>query len=150
MGRKKPEIESVNLDFTSMIDVVFLLLIFFACTIKFKTLEGKLITELPKDVGVNPTPAEILIEKIEIDIAPDKSREGGVLVKVNGKAMPNFAAFRTELGKRRSVAEAADQKARATLYPDVKINYEQVIKVVDQCMMAELTDITFAGVAFDK
>ena len=36
-----------------MIDVVFLLLIFFICTMKFKVLEGKLATVLPKDVGVN-------------------------------------------------------------------------------------------------
>jgi biopolymer transport protein ExbD len=42
-----------KLDMTPMIDVTFLLLIFFLCTIKFKTLEGKLSAFLPKDLGVN-------------------------------------------------------------------------------------------------
>ncbi|MDF1837417.1 MAG: biopolymer transporter ExbD, partial [Planctomycetota bacterium] len=40
------------MDMTPMIDVTFLLLIFFMCTLKFKVLEGKLTAYLPKDVGV--------------------------------------------------------------------------------------------------
>ena len=42
---------------TPMIDVTFLLLIFFMCTLKFKILEGKLGAYLPKDVGVQTTEA---------------------------------------------------------------------------------------------
>ena len=45
--------ETCDLPMTPMIDVTFLLLIFFMCTLKFKTLEGKLAAYLPKDVGVN-------------------------------------------------------------------------------------------------
>ena len=50
--------DECELQMTPMIDVVFLLLIFFLCTIKFKTLEGKLAAYLPKDVGVNTFEAE--------------------------------------------------------------------------------------------
>ena len=50
--------EKVELELTPMIDVTFLLLIFFLCTLKFKTLEGKLAAYLPKDVGVNPSQVE--------------------------------------------------------------------------------------------
>ena len=45
--------DEIKMDMTPMIDVVFQLMIFFMCTIKFKTLEGKLTAYLPKDVGVN-------------------------------------------------------------------------------------------------
>ena len=62
---KKVAEEECKLELTSMIDVVFLLLIFFLCTLKFKTLEGKLAAYLPKDVGVNTSEAEE-IEKVEI------------------------------------------------------------------------------------
>jgi len=48
-----------------MIDVTFLLLIFFMCTLEFKTLDGKLAAYLPKDVGINTFEAEP-IEKVEI------------------------------------------------------------------------------------
>ena len=150
MARKKAEIEDVPMELTPMIDVVFLLLIFFIVTIKFKVLEGKLETELPKDVGVNSSPVDQLLEKIEIDITPDKTRPHGIKVLVNGRVMPSFESFRGELARWKSVAQAAGQEPKATLYPDSSINYEQVVKVVDQCLISQLTDITFAGVAFDK
>jgi biopolymer transport protein ExbD len=150
MARKKAKIEEVPMELTPMIDVVFLLLIFFIVTIKFKVLEGKLETELPKDVGVNSSPVDELLEKIEIDIQEDKTRPHNMKVLVNGRTMGSFETFRGELLRWKKVADAAGQDPKATLYPGSTINYEQVVKVVDQCLISELTDITFAGVAFDK
>ena len=72
---KKAAEDECQLEMTSMIDVVFLLLIFFLCTLKFKTLEGKLAAYLPKDVGVNTSEAEE-IEKVEIDIWDDLNGNG--------------------------------------------------------------------------
>ena len=80
--------EEHEMEMTPMIDVTFLLLIFFLLTIKFKILEGKLSAYLPKDVGVNSSPAEPK-EKVEITIhveqagdkvyaaAPDKGQPWG-------------------------------------------------------------------------
>ena len=59
--------EKCELQMTPMIDVTFLLLIFFMCTLKFKVLEGKLGAYLPKDVGVNPQDAEPK-EKVDVRI----------------------------------------------------------------------------------
>ena len=62
---------------TSMIDVVFLLLIFFMCASRFKTLEQRLEANLPRDEGQNPIqkkiekPQEIRI-KISLDKATDR------------------------------------------------------------------------------
>ena len=64
--------EEHEMEMTPMIDVTFLLLIFFLCTIKFKLLEGKLAAYLPKDVGVNSSPAEPK-EKVEIVIHVDEA-----------------------------------------------------------------------------
>ena len=52
-NRRKKNTEEVTseLDMTSMIDVVFLLLIFFMCATKFKQPEGELSTYLPRDRG---------------------------------------------------------------------------------------------------
>lgn len=41
-----------------MIDVTFLLLVFFLCTLRFKPLEGKLNAYLPKDAGQAYQPSE--------------------------------------------------------------------------------------------
>jgi biopolymer transport protein ExbD len=65
MARKKKKFEEIKPDMTPMIDVTFLLLIFFIVTLKFKVLEGRLDAALPKDRGTNTSPAEE-IDKIDI------------------------------------------------------------------------------------
>ena len=66
MARKrKRKVEEVKPDMTPMIDVTFLLLVFFIVTLKFKILEGRLDAALPKDRGTSNSPAEE-IEKIDI------------------------------------------------------------------------------------
>lgn len=58
--------EEVKLELTPMIDVTFLILIFFMCTLKFKTLEGKLVSYLPTDKGLSTAQAIIEFEDAEI------------------------------------------------------------------------------------
>ena len=58
--------EDAEMDMTPMIDVVFLLIIFFLC-IEFKTLEAKLPAYLPKDRGSQSTPEEP-VEQLSIKI----------------------------------------------------------------------------------
>ena len=59
-----------DIDMTPMIDVVFLLIIFFLC-IDFKTLEAKLSSYLPKDKGSQSTPEEP-VEQLSIMIVMDR------------------------------------------------------------------------------
>ena len=67
MARKKKKFEEITPDMTPMIDVTFLLLIFFIVTLKFKVLEGRLDAALPKDRGSSTSQAEE-IEKIDIQL----------------------------------------------------------------------------------
>jgi biopolymer transport protein ExbD len=54
--RKLPgDVENEGADMTPMIDVVFQLLIFFMLTMQFKEIEGKLLSQLPKDKGLAPS-----------------------------------------------------------------------------------------------
>jgi biopolymer transport protein ExbD len=73
--------EEVKPDMTPMIDVVFLMIIFFIC-IDFKVLESKLPAYLPKDKGSQSTvvePQEQLSVRIFVDNAgtQDYSKGGG-------------------------------------------------------------------------
>lgn len=56
--------EEASIDLTPMIDVVFLLLIFFMC-MKFKSYEKKLNSELPDDQGLSSS-ASIPIDQLRI------------------------------------------------------------------------------------
>jgi hypothetical protein len=78
----KPErfTEDADMEMTPMIDVTFLLLIFFMCTLKFKNLEGKLAAYLPKDLGLSCFETESL-EPLEVSI---HVRTPGTRLNVDG------------------------------------------------------------------
>jgi biopolymer transport protein ExbD len=57
---RRPIAPALRSDLTPLIDVTFLILIFFLLTIRFRTLEGKLDARLPKGDGVNPTSAPVV------------------------------------------------------------------------------------------
>ncbi len=79
----------------SMIDVVFLLLIFFICTLSFKSIERKLDADLPKNEGQNPIPKKVEVPtEIRVRIywannnATDRQPHGQVIHSPN-KAFPD-------------------------------------------------------------
>jgi len=148
-------------DMTPMIDVTFQLLIFFMLTIKFKTLEGKLAAYLPKDVGVNTSPAEP-IEKAEIKLTVE--RQGSKLDPQFDRAWDGEGPYRygpdrvvvyavgprstknlDELGRRLRDLKAQDPERSATIDPYPGTVYEDVIHVLDIAIEAGFTDITFVG-----
>lgn len=79
--------EEVKSDMTPMIDVVFLMIIFFIC-IDFKVLESKLAAYLPKDKGSQSTvvePMEQLAVKIYVESEGTKNYKGRTAGAVNDK-----------------------------------------------------------------
>ncbi|MGQ0554192.1 MAG: ExbD/TolR family protein [Planctomycetota bacterium] len=147
MGKKKStEPQEVESDMTPMIDVTFQLIIFFICTIKFKTLEGKLATQLPKDVGPNPTPLKEQLEKIDIYLHRDATQPDGFYATVAGQRMASAEALRARLIQ---IKASRGEETKVTLHPQKAVTYAHVVKVVDECIRAKVYDITFGGVPFD-
>ena len=56
MPMELPEPEDTELNMTPMIDIVFQLIIFFLLSLKFKTIDRRIESMLPKDRGLAPTP----------------------------------------------------------------------------------------------
>jgi biopolymer transport protein ExbD len=83
------EDEAFALNLTPMIDVVFQLIIFFMCAMKFKTLEKKIEAYLPKDRGLAKTP-ERIDEKVTIKVVLRQTAEEGV---------PHFIMFDEDVGR---------------------------------------------------
>lgn len=163
MGNAAPQ-DPIKADMTPMIDVVFLLLIFFMLTIKFKTLEGKLTAYLPKDVGVNPTPTDAKLEKVDIVIKVLK--EGTRLMPLRDDPFPpdGTGPFRhgpdrvlqyqvgsmttnsiVELSNRLKQLNQAQPDRAATIDPKTKTTYADLVLVLNTAVLAGFTDITFKG-----
>jgi len=146
--------QEVKLDMTPMIDVTFQLLIFFMCTIKFKMLEGKLAAYLPKDQGVNNTPMEKPLDKMDLRILTSGAHEGqdprfprkkrkiqDITYYVSGFRTTDIKAFKAKV----AAIHKASPETKATLAPDEDTLTDYVVKVMDACIEVGLTDITFKG-----
>ncbi|MAE27817.1 MAG: biopolymer transporter ExbD [Planctomycetota bacterium] len=169
--------DECKMEMTPMIDVTFLLLIFFMCTIKFKVLEGKLAAYLPKDVGVNATQAEP-IEKVEIlmrvqvegtKLAPDgtkpwsgkaKSRfiyqspatayRGGQNRVIQYSVGPRKSTKLSDIQTRLIDLHQKDPERPTTIDARPGIAYSDVVEVLDAAIDAGFREITFVGAYPDK
>lgn len=168
MGDAAP-VDEIKPDMTPMIDVVFQLMIFFMCTIKFKTLEGKLTAYLPKDVGVNTTPPTAPLEKV--DIVVKVLKEGSKLMPLRDDPYDPTAGGPYRFGPDRVLqfqvgsmvtSSAEDLYARlkqlhtaqpdraATIDPKFKpfsTTYADLVLALNASVLAGFTDITLKGSA---
>lgn len=171
--RMKKEFEEVKPDMTPMIDVTFLLLIFFIVTLKFKTLEGRLDSNLPKDMGTD-TSQTPPVEKVDIVIRvgspgtkrPDpatktKSKPQGRLEHFRGRILKvsvGTSVFQVrndvhdpdgllaDLGKLRRALNPFDkEETPVTLDAREGIIYEDVIGILDLVIDQGFQKVSFSG-----
>lgn len=153
--------EEQKLEMTPMIDVTFLLLIFFMCTIKFKTLEGKLSAYLPKDVGQQITPQEpkekveirltVLQEGRKVDPRTGGPWSGTGRFEYDGTRVvqyqvgPRKTTDIEELASRLVQLHSSDPERGSTIDARKGIVYGDVVGVLDAAIAADFTDITFVA-----
>jgi len=143
MKRDRKLLTQIELDLTPMIDVVFLLLIFFMCTLTFVVVEGRLATHLPKDRGPGSETVKDLLSPLELGVERDASRIGGVAVRVGPRQLVSVSALPGLLANK--LAQQPDLRARISTGEDV--NYGQAISVLDACVLAGMTDVMFTAIA---
>jgi biopolymer transport protein ExbD len=122
---------------TSMIDVVFLLLIFFMCASKFRVLERRLDAFLP-NVGHPPRKINPDVEPIPIKVSARPDARGLAEYRVRRwvSTDPNkLAALLTRLPR--------PAKYRAEIDAGQNCQFRHVMSAVDACARARITDISF-------
>jgi biopolymer transport protein ExbD len=142
--------KDARLQLTSMIDVVFLLLLFFLCS-PFKSPEGELDACMPKDRGPHDPP--VIVEPEEIfhlslkyvrNGAP-RLLFGSVPIPTDpqsrsGLAEPDFdwlAAKLVDMGRR------PDSDVKVEINSDPLVRYGYVVRTLNACTKAGVTDIRF-------
>jgi biopolymer transport protein ExbD len=75
-GTQDPNENPVGINVVPMVDVIFCLCVFFMCSMKFKELEGKFESWLPKDKGQSqPMTQDMPIEEIRVALFWDADRK---------------------------------------------------------------------------
>lgn len=162
MKRRRPSPPPVKVELTPLIDVTFLILIFFLFTIRFKTLEGRLEAWLPKDVGggrADTVPVERARIAVQVvspgeRLDPISSRpwsgegawrhgEDRVLRYDAGphptSSLPAVVRWLTDL-------HAENPELEVVIDAREGVDYADVVGLVDAARLIGCESITFAGV----
>lgn len=147
--RKSLQIDDAKGDMTSMIDVVFLLLIFFIL-MPFKTVEAKIESHLPKDTGPSSAQADPDVEKVDVKIkrivgvTPNTKDYSGIEVFVKGKKLGSFPALKIRLQEiRGSLKSVALEKVPVELNADEDVPFYFVLKALDYAKLNNFVNIKF-------
>lgn len=133
--RRSPQREE-KVDLTSMIDVTFLLLVFFLCTMQFRTFEGRHDAALPKSYG-GGTDDVPEIEKV--DIVAFKLSDEVLRYDVGAQKFFDLQSLRAYLGSVSLDTPITIDMREGTIHQDF-------MSVLDQCVGCGFTEITIAGV----
>lgn len=123
---KKRSREPLNFEMTPLIDVVFLLMIFFMVSTVFKKDELSLLLALPKASSGESAQAQ---EKtlLKVELSAEELAVGGEKVEF------------TELPSR--LGNVADKEQPVELRVDKDVRYERVVQVLDALKAAQLQNI---------
>ncbi|ACV26789.1 ExbD/TolR family protein [Kangiella koreensis] len=130
MWRNKKK-EELQLNLTPLIDVVFLLLIFFMISTSFKK-ETKITLDLPE---ANGEMAEKLPESIEISI----NKDGEVFVNGEGLINRQLATIKDAIKQ-----VASDPATPLVINADAQAPYQAVVSVMDAAGQVGFNNLTLA------
>ena len=147
MRRSSPFIDrrsELEIKMTPMIDVVFLLLVFFVWTASFRIVEQVLPSELSQVAGTNPTdpeeppPPDEDFDKIVVRVIWQNAKPTW---RINDAAVPSLQEARDRL---KAVAEIK-RDAPVILHPDPEVPLGHVIDLYDLTRLVGFQKIQFAA-----
>ena len=169
-ARAMAEEAEAELSITPMIDVVFLLLIFFLLASRFKPLEGDVKSYLPKNRGQGTSTPTIDLYEVRIKLLwyddqnrPTTDKEIGHVVLKVGKetyptkpmedtvtkkieAFPNWEYLLERIKDFKAGYKGQGEKGLPVILDARKqVPWKHVVAALDTCVEAGIKDVTFAA-----
>lgn len=140
LSKQKRRPSALELNMAAMIDVVFLLLIFFMCTSSFRFMEEQLNANVPttqKGSGEEPKPEDF--EPVRIELKP--MEDGGVLMLCNDFACGTVEALENRLGEIYAVVP----ESVVILDGRGGVPFGKVVQAWDAALRVGFQQVRFAG-----
>ena len=141
MRLRKKDVQTVEMQMGPMIDMVFLLLVFFMVSAKPIKQESDINIGLPGTVAQEE--ALDIPDEQRIQIQPN----GQILLNDQPMDSPQSAELPTLLGTLKRFKESADSnktEALITIDADDAANHQRIVQVLNACAQAKITGVTFA------
>ena len=140
----------VAINVTALVDIIFCLCVFFMISFKFKQLEGKFDTWLPKNKGAQGMPLNAVIEEIRVAIFWDEVNQN-VVRKFGTRVVP-------EDNDLQDLLRAAYDNHKAMNRPDVNLTidadarapWDSIVNVMNLAKRVGIEKIEFAFGAKSK
>ena len=133
-----------DLDMAPMIDMTFLLLIYFICTCTLIMPEADLGIRLPGMIAQATTVEMPDEQMIEVRKTGEVLLNDRTFDSATSTDLPELVATLTRY---RLSAEASKGKALITIMADDDTSHQRVVDVMNACAAAKLKDVSFAGSA---
>ena len=135
--RHRPPAPGLNL--ASMIDVIFLLLIFFMSTLSFNPPEGVLDSQLTR-AGLTPVTKPVEFEPILIRLVPPDGGGGrAIQIYCDHREMKDLAALKQHLVVRREIADVP-----VIVQAGGSVPFGLMATVLDTCLAVDLRQVAFS------
>ena len=137
---------------TPMIDVVFQLIIVFLCSMKFRTLDMKIEAFLPKDVGLNSTPVDDMVEtKVNVKLRRRRGETTTQIFLLDSRlGTAGKEGIWTLLQSRLRDFVTKDAKVKAEIDADPDVPHGDVMRTLDSFTAANLSNVVFRGTQLNK
>lgn len=137
-----PEEDALELNVAPLIDMVFLLLVYFMVTASLVRSEADLSIRLPGMLA-QPKAVEMADEQI-IEITENGRifLNGREYDQGSEQMLPELAGL---LVRYRMACEAAQTEALITISPDNETRHQRVIDVLNACAAADIKNVTFSA-----
>ncbi len=136
MKLRKRQDEEADIQMSAMIDIVFLLLIFFMCATSFFVAESQLNVNLPSSISSSDS------SRIAVDVIINVMFDGSILV--NGKKFDNPDS--KELPQLRQIlynlSESFDDQP-VIISGDWNVPHERIIDVLNACAATNIKTVSF-------
>ncbi len=119
--------ESIAMDLTPLIDMVFLLLVFFLVTSSFKKEELALLLKLPKTEQGEGQGKEKKVDQLIIELSNDE-------VAINGR--------KSSMEELPDTLKATSKESLVNLRVDGDVKYQRLVKVLDLLQLNKLENIS--------
>jgi len=141
MQIRRKDVQTVEMQMGPMIDMVFLLLVFFMVSAKPVKQESDINIGLPGTVAQE--------EALEI---PDEQRiqiqpNGQILLNdqpMDASQSPELPALLSTLKRFKESADSNKTEALITIDADDAANHQRIVQVLNACAQAKITGVTFA------
>jgi biopolymer transport protein ExbD len=148
LRKRQPKRIGVKIDMTPMVDVAFLLLIFFMCTTVFRKPQA-LEINLPPDPLAKVEIAESNVLTLRV-VAPTDPSKGEVRAFWSLAKEPYKEAKIDELEKIFAAEGKRNPKLVVLVKVDRKVRYKYMVNLIDQLQFAELNRFSLAPLNPDE